>query len=481
VRRLASLLTALLVAAPAVSSAEARYPAGARHSPMTAEVVERLRGVIAAGGGRQDVFVKIGDSITVHGGFLTCFSRNAFDLGNHAELADTIRFFSRTPADREHLSWDRKSRAATIGWSTFAAIGSEAHSPLRDEIRAVKPALAIVMMGTNETYGGGVGNYEKNLGRLVRMVLAEGVVPIVSTIPPRRDSRDLDGIVVQMNAVVRDVAEREQIPLVDYGGELRKLPGFGLGLDGIHPLAREHHPCALDDASLVNGLNVRNLMTLEALDRARRFLFEGEAPEAGLRGRSDRGSRGRVLGERARSGRGEPGPRSRLAPVVCVRRREEDPIVAQGARAQIATMGSRGRMTNSTPWYRGSMPSTHLRGSTFLALSTALAMGCHPSKPADAPTAESPSTATHADCQTCRVELWLRDESRLARSERVVIWLDGAVVFDGPPAPAVLIGTLVVDARLHELRISYSLLGLEPKKRVDVRTRFPFFGAPSNV
>lgn len=58
-----------------------------------------------------------------------------------------------------------------------------------------------------------------------------------------------------------------------------------------------------------------------------------------------------------------------------------------------------------------------------------------------------------------------------------MIWLDGAVVFDGAPAPAVLIGTRVLDARLHELRISYSLLGLEPNKRVDVRTRFPFFGA----
>jgi hypothetical protein len=32
--------------------------------------------------------------------------------------------------------------------------------------------------------------------------------------------------------------------------------------------------------ALQKGMNVRNLMVLQALDRARRFLVEGEAPEA---------------------------------------------------------------------------------------------------------------------------------------------------------------------------------------------------------
>ena len=279
--RLAALSSvAFALSMSSVATAATHYPEGARHSPMTADIVEHLRAVVARGGGRPDVFVKIGDSITVTPGFLTCFARPAdVDLAGRDDLIETMAFFSRTFADRDHLSWDRKSSAATIGWSTFAAIGGSMHSPLRDEIRAVRPALAIVMMGTNETYGGGVANYERNLRRLVRMIVAEGVVPIVSTIPPRRDSRDLDAIVVQMNAVGHEIAESEAVPLVDYGGELRKLPRFGLGWDGIHPIAREGHACALDDGSLANGLNLRNLMTLEALDRARRFLFAGAPPE----------------------------------------------------------------------------------------------------------------------------------------------------------------------------------------------------------
>jgi hypothetical protein len=253
---------------------------------MTAEIVDRLGAVIARGGGRPDVFAKIGDSITVNPGFLGCFARNeAVSLGPHEALAETVRFFSQTPASGSTLSWERPSKAARIGWSTFGAIGTAGYSPLREEIRAVRPALAIVMMGTNEVYAGGVRNYRFNLRRMIQAVLGEGVVPIVSTLPPRADSPALDAIVVEMNHVVREVAESEQVPFVDYGAELRALPHKGVGPDGIHPVASTHPetrelvPCSLDARSLESGLNVRNLVTLEALDRARRFLFKGETPE----------------------------------------------------------------------------------------------------------------------------------------------------------------------------------------------------------
>ena len=274
---------AVLVGLSLVSSsarAATPYPAGIRHSPFSAEIIARLQAVVAKGGGRRDVFVKIGDSITVHPGFLGCFATvDETDLAGRADLADTVAFFSRTSADGTHLSWDRKSKAAHIGWSTFGALGTTAYSPLREEIRAVRPAFAVVMMGTNEVHGGGVGNYRHNLRRLVQSVLGEGVVPIVSTIPPRGDSADLDAVVRRMNGVVREIAEAEQVPLVDYEGELRRLPKLGLGPDGIHPLPRPGRACALSGEALLYGLNVRNLITLEALDRARRFLFDSARPE----------------------------------------------------------------------------------------------------------------------------------------------------------------------------------------------------------
>ncbi len=279
------LLFAISLSSLAARAEAASYPEGERHSPMTREVVERQKAVVADGaakGARPDVFAKIGDSITVHRGFFQCFSDAAdLDWGDHGELEDTRAFFSRTRADDEHDSFSRKSRAAGIGWSTFGALGGTTHSPLRAELLRVRPALAVVMLGTNETYGGGVPNYRKNLRRLIAAVLDESVLPVLSTIPPRRDSRDLDALVIQMNAVVRELAEEERLPLVDYGAELRRLPGFGLGPDGIHPAVAGKRPCALDEPHLSGGVNVRNLVTLEALDRVRRFVLGDAPPEPG--------------------------------------------------------------------------------------------------------------------------------------------------------------------------------------------------------
>lgn len=260
---------------------------------MTREVVDHLSAILARGGGHQDVFVKIGDSITFHPGFLGCFVRSdAITWGGHEALLPTVAFFSQTRADRDHLSWDRSSRAARIGWSTFGALGTPAHSPLRLEIQAVKPAFAVVMLGTNEVYPGGIGNYRKNLGRVIRAVVDEGVVPLLQTIPPRGDNRSLDRLVVEMNEVVRELAQAERVPVADFGGALRPLLRFGLGRDGIHPDAAtttvtddrghttiEPRPCAFDAESLAHGQNQRNLLTLEALDRARRFLIERATPE----------------------------------------------------------------------------------------------------------------------------------------------------------------------------------------------------------
>ncbi len=146
----ASIVLGLLTSAR-LAQAATPYPEGQRHSPMTAEIVERLAAVVAKGGGRPDVFAKIGDSITVNPGFLGCFARpEEIALEDHAGLKATLAFFSKTTADGARLSWERQSKSAHIGWSTFGAIGTPKYSPLREEIRVVKPALAIVMMGVRD-------------------------------------------------------------------------------------------------------------------------------------------------------------------------------------------------------------------------------------------------------------------------------------------------------------------------------------------
>jgi hypothetical protein len=274
------LTTGAALAASGAAEARTRYPAGARHSPVTASVREHLAGVIARGGGRPGVFAKIGDSITAASSFLSCFAQaDEIKLGEQASLAPSLAFFSQTQADASSPSWSRKSRSAHIGWSTLGAIGSRTSSPLLAEYRAIRPAFALVMYGTNETYGGGLHNFERNLRTVTRMSVDAGVVPLLSTIPPRTDAAGVGGLVPAMNEVVRLVGQAEQVPVMDYALALSALPDHGLGPDGIHPRHFEDHPCWLTPTGLEAGMNVRNLLSLEALDRMRRLVLQAEGDE----------------------------------------------------------------------------------------------------------------------------------------------------------------------------------------------------------
>jgi hypothetical protein len=82
--------------------------------------------------------------------------------------------------------------------------------------------------------------------------------------------------VPRYNAVIRGIAQARQIPLVDYHREMIGLPGAGLAKDGIHPTTFHgdlgRNACDLGARGLEHGYNLRNLLALEALDRAKRAL-----------------------------------------------------------------------------------------------------------------------------------------------------------------------------------------------------------------
>jgi GDSL-like Lipase/Acylhydrolase family len=258
-----------------------RYPASARHSPLTKGLIERLTGILTASPFRHDVFAKVGDSNTVNTGFLRCLAGADLKLASHAALEPTRAFFAATLADATRTSYDRTTLAAKVGW-TAGAVLSGTPSPLEQEIAAIKPGFAVVMLGTNDTTPQGIEPFCRNLLRVVDASVALGVVPLLTTIPERADSAEAAALVPEMNAVVRAVAQSRQVPWMDLEGALRDLPGYGLISDGIHLnsyVSGGVHACWFDEASLTQGMNRRNLITLEALDRARRFLLEGEAPE----------------------------------------------------------------------------------------------------------------------------------------------------------------------------------------------------------
>jgi hypothetical protein len=135
------------------------------------------------------------------------------------------------------------------------------------------------MFGTNDVrYGRSVWDFAADLWTIVDRLRARGVVPIVSTIPSTTDASS-DERVPLFNLVIRGLAQGRQVPLVDFHLALDPLPAHGISSDGIHPSEASGGACLLTATGLQFGYNMRNLVTLEALDRARRALA-GEAADA---------------------------------------------------------------------------------------------------------------------------------------------------------------------------------------------------------
>ena len=253
------------------------YPHGRTQSPLTTAVAARLRAIAARGERNPHVFSKVGASATVNRNYLRCFAGDDVDLAGRDHLRATLEHF-RAGQPNPFL---RRSEAATVGWHAGRAVWGR-HPPLNLEVRHVDPRFAVVMYGTNDIELGRPEQYAELMLRLTHMLERRGVVPILSTIMPRDDDPDADEVVSLYNAIVRGIAQLRRLPMIDYHRELARLPDHGLASDRLHPNVHfddgDPRGCDFSDLGLTHGYNLRNLITLEALDRARRVLLEGEGP-----------------------------------------------------------------------------------------------------------------------------------------------------------------------------------------------------------
>ena len=230
-------------------------------------------------GNRADVFSKIGDSITVSPVFLNPIGTGDYQLHDYGYLQPAIDYYSVTWA-RTNNSFSNSSLAAKVGWYSGAVMNPAnadtvncfaGESPLVCEYRAVRPAVAIIMLGTNDVPGASAASFERNMRRVIETTLSMGVIPVVSTIPPMHRA-GIDGRVEEFNAILIRLAREYDVPLVDYWSALQGLPNDGLGGDGVHPSwAPSGHAADFTPDYLQYGMPVRNLTALWALDAVWKF------------------------------------------------------------------------------------------------------------------------------------------------------------------------------------------------------------------
>lgn len=251
------------------------YPADRAQSPLTPWVADTLRAIAETAPRAPDVFAKIGDSVTVSRAFMRCFATDDLQLDGRDHLWPTIERFRMGDAGGTD-PFRRESSAATVGWSASHALRGDP-APLDVELELLDPRFAVVMFGTNDIQNRDIDGYAIQLWDLIDRVIDSGTIPIMSTVMPRDDDPDADARVPRYNAVVRAIAQGRQVPLVDFHRLLSPLPDHGLGPDRLHPSVAPTGACDLSPDGLLYGYNIRNLLTITALDRARRALDPGEA------------------------------------------------------------------------------------------------------------------------------------------------------------------------------------------------------------
>lgn len=242
--------------------------------PIISGITSHTREIFLAGqsmGNRPNVFAKVGDSITAAPAFLYGIGEGRYVLHSYAYLEPAILFFSSEPIG-EVNSFNNDSLAAMGGWTSVSILdptNAASHhfctynTPLECEYERIRPSIAIIMIGTNESETNlASGLYQQNLNRMIEISIDMGVIPVLTTIPRNtyRDPRPY-------NSVIASTAQTHDVPLLDYWAAMEALPNRGLSEDNIHPSAPpDGNTSIFSTDGLTYGYTMRNLVTMQMLD-----------------------------------------------------------------------------------------------------------------------------------------------------------------------------------------------------------------------
>ena len=191
--------------------------------------------------GTPGVIVLLGDSITYAN------QNTAWALHGEGQSADVKAFLKWTHVgDGGNVDgWtaaktdveNGRSHTASSGVTTgeYLAGGKHGLPALSEIIKKYNPQMALYMLGTNDmNQGAAPAAAAANVEKALDMLMANGTVPVLSTIPPMK------GKIPQVeayNAELKKLAEKKKVPLLDLFGEMKAIDAdmmcFLTG-DGVH-------------------------------------------------------------------------------------------------------------------------------------------------------------------------------------------------------------------------------------------------------
>ena len=210
------------------------------YAPAMREVAKRFRGT-------EGVVLHLGDSITYASPY-TAWARAG--EGKSAE-DEAILQWSHCGEENDRDGWwlahvdlpagGSYTAAGGIRADQYLAGGLKGMASLDEIVRKYNPQIAVLMLGTNDAWASRPPDqYVADMETIVKRLLDNRTIVILSTIPPLIDNLELHG---KYNEELWKLAERHRLPVIDYYGEiLARRPG--MTWDGTLLYKGDGHPTA---------------------------------------------------------------------------------------------------------------------------------------------------------------------------------------------------------------------------------------------
>jgi hypothetical protein len=196
--------------------------------------------------GTEGVVLHFGDSITHANPYSQWARYGKGKTKADEEICNWMHTGKQSDLDGWHLcSVDKpggRSETAAGGMriDQFLKGGHNGLPSLTELLKKYNPQMAVLMLGTNDASAGiKVADYERDMEKGLDLILANGTICILSTIPPHPGRIEL---AKSYNVALRQLAKTKKIPLIDYEKEiLKRQPdnwnGTLLGKNDVHPTA----------------------------------------------------------------------------------------------------------------------------------------------------------------------------------------------------------------------------------------------------
>lgn len=212
------------------------------------EYAEAMRKVAARFTGKEGVVLHLGDSITYANPYSAWARYGQGKTPEDRAVLEWMHCGARDDTDGWYLaSVDRpggrsETAASGVRSDEYLAGGKSGLPSLAEILRKYNPRMAVVMLGTNDASAGRpVSQYRATMAQILDTILANGTIPILSTIPPHPARGELAR---SYNEALRELCREKKIPLIDYEAEiLRRRPqdwnGTLLAKNDVHPTASQ--------------------------------------------------------------------------------------------------------------------------------------------------------------------------------------------------------------------------------------------------